>query len=145
MQLCLHLENEMKDLKIICNKWIPIKGFSAMTVFGTIFRREEFCGRPISQTTLNHETIHVCQSEDFIPNKKDNWFIWFINWMIFYLLYIIEWIFKVICNIFYWKIRAYRSISFEIEAYDNQNNLGYQETRKRWAWTKNIFKFKYRD
>ena len=145
MQLCLHLENEMKDLKIICNKWIPIKGFSAMTVFGTIFRREELCGRPISQRTMNHEGIHVCQSEDFIKNKKNNRFIWFLNWIIFYLIYIIEWLFKVICNIFYWKIRAYRSISFEIEAYDNQNNLGYQETRKRWAWTKNIFKFKYRD
>ena len=145
MQLCLHLENEMKDLKIMCNKWIPIKGFSAMTVFGTIFRREELCGRPISQTILNHEGTHVCQSEDFIKNKKNNRFIWFLNWIIFYLIYIIEWLFKVICNIFYWKIRAYRSISFEIEAYDNQNNLGYQETRKRWAWTKNIFKFKYRD
>ena len=46
-----------------------------MTVFGTIFRREEFCGRPISQRTINHEGIHVCQSEDFIPNKKDNKFI----------------------------------------------------------------------
>ena len=145
MQLCPHLETEMRDLKIICNKWIPIKGFSATTVFGTIFRREELCGRPISQTTQNHEGIHVCQSEDFIPNKKDNEFIWFINWVIFYLLYIIEWIFKVICNIFYWKIRAYRSISFEQEAYSNQTNLGYQEIRKRWAWTRYIFKFVYKD
>ena len=112
-----------------------------MMLFGTIFRREEFCGRAISQTTLNHETIHILQSEDFIPNKEDNKFIWFINWMIFYLLYIIEWIFKVICNIFYWKIRAYRSISFEQEAYSNQTNLSYQETRKRFDWTKYIFKF----
>ena len=116
-----------------------------MTVFGTIFRREEFCGRPISQRTINHEGIHVCQSEDFIPNKKDNKFIWFTNYIIFYLLYIIEWLFKVICNIFYWKIKAYRSISFEQEAYDNQNNLGYQEIRDRFAWAKYIFKFVLRD
>ena len=46
-----------------------------MTVFGTIFRREELCRRPISQTTINHEGIHVCQSEDFIPNENDNKFI----------------------------------------------------------------------
>lgn len=116
-----------------------------MTVFGMIFRREEYCGRPISQTTLNHETIHVCQSEDFIPNKKNNKFIWFINWIIFYLLYIIEWFIKLICNIFYWKIRAYRSISFEIEAHSNQINLGYQEIRDRFAWAKHIFKFVLRD
>ena len=94
---------------------------------------------------MNHEGIHVCQSEDFIKNKKNNRFIWFLNWVIFYLIYIIEWIFKVICNIFYWKIRAYHSISFEIEAYDNQYDYEYQNKRERWAWTKNIFKFKYRD
>ena len=145
MQLCLHLEKEMRDLKIICNKWIPVKGFSAMTVFGTIFRREKYCGRPISQRTMNHEGIHVCQSEDFISNKKDNKFIWFINWIIFYLLYFVEWLIKLICNIFYWKIRSYRSISFEQEAYNNQNNLGYQEVRDRFAWAKYIFKFVLRD
>ena len=113
-----------------------------MTVFGTIFRREEYRGRPVSQTTLNHEGIHVCQSEDFIPNKKNNKFVWFIK---FYLLYFIEWLIKLICNIFYWKIRAYRSISFEQEACSNQNNLGYQEIRKRFAWAKHIFRFVLRD
>lgn len=116
-----------------------------MTVFGTIFRREEYCGRSISQTTLNHEGIHTLQSEDFIPNKKDNKFIWFINYIIFYLLYLIEWLIKLICNIFYWKIRAYRSISFEQEAYNNQTNFDYQETRKRFDWVKYIFKFVLRD
>lgn len=141
MQLCPHLENEMKDLKIICNKWIPIKGFSAMTVFGTIFRREELCGRPISQKTMNHEGIHVCQSEDFVPNKKDNKFVWFINWIIFYLLYFIEWLIKLICNIFCWNIRAYRSISFEQIAYMHQYDYTYQDTRKRFDWVPYIFKF----
>lgn len=131
-------------MKLVYSKILPFSGFYCMNLFGYLIRREKYRNTPISQTTLNHETIHTLQSEDFIPNKKDNRFIWFLNWIIFYLIYIIEWLFKVICNIFYWKIRAYRSISFEIEAYDNQNNLGYQETRKRWAWTKNIFKFKYR-
>ena len=135
---------ETSKVKLVYSKILPFSGFYCMNLFGYLIRREKYRNTPISQTTLNHETIHTLQSEDFIPNKKDNRFIWFLNWIIFYLIYIIEWLFKVICNIFYWKIRAYRSISFEIEAYDNQNNLGYQETRKRWAWTKNIFKFKYR-
>ena len=116
-----------------------------MNLFGYLIRREKYKNTPISQTTLNHESIHTLQSEDFIPNKKNNKFIWFINYLIFYILYIIEWIFKVICNIFYWKIRAYRSISFEQIAYKYQNDYNYQDTRKRFDWVPYIFKFVLRD
>lgn len=136
---------ETSKVKLIYSKILPFSGFYCMNLFGYLIRREKYKNTPISQTTLNHETIHTLQSEDFIPNKKNDKFIWFINWIIFYLLYIIEWFIKVICNIFYWKIRAYRSISFEQEAYNNQNNLGYQEVRDRFAWAKHIFKFVLRD
>lgn len=112
-----------------------------MNLFGVIYRREEYCGWHLSQRTLNHELIHTLQSEDFIPNKKNNNFIRILDYLIFYLLYIIEYILKLICTIFYWKIRPYRSLSFEIEAYTNESNLDYQETRKRFAWTKYLFKF----
>lgn len=135
----------MKDLKIICSKIIPLKGFSSMNVFGVIFRRYELCGIELSKRSINHEGIHTCQSEDFIPNKKNNNFIRILDYLIFYILYIIEWIFKIICNIFYWKIRAYKSLSFEQEAYTNELNFDYQETRKRFAWVKYIFKFVLRD
>lgn len=66
-------------------------------------------------------------------------------YFIFYILYIIEWLFKVICNVFYWKIRAYRSISFEQIAYKYQNDYDYQDTRKRFDWVPYIFKFVLRD
>lgn len=116
-----------------------------MNLFGVIYRRQEYCGWQLSQRTLNHEGIHTLQSEDFIPNKKNNNFIRILDYLIFYLLYIIEYILKLICTIFYWKIRPYRSLSFEIEAYTNESNLDYQETRKRFTWVKYIFKFVLRD
>ena len=116
-----------------------------MNFFGKIYQRMERCGKEISKRTLNHEGIHSCQSEDFIPNPKNSNFKRILGYLIFYLIYIIEWIFKVICNIFYWKIRAYRSISFEIEAYNNQYDYEHQDKRERWAWTKHIFEFVLRD
>ena len=47
----------------------------------------------------------------------------------FYVWYIIEWIVRL-----FMKGNAYRNISFEREAYANQNNLSYLNTRKRYAW-----------
>lgn len=135
----------MRQMEIKCSKIIPIKGFAAMNFFGKIYQRMERCGRDISKRTVNHEGIHSCQSEDFIPNPKNSNFKRILGYLIFYLIYIIEWIFKVICNIFYWKIRAYYSLSFEQEAYNNQYDYEYQDKRKRFAWAKYIFKFVLRD
>lgn len=135
----------MRQMEVVYNRIIPIKGFSAMNFFGKIYRRMNYKNKYLSQTTLNHEGIHSCEAEDFIPNPKNSDFKRILGYLIFYLIYIIEWIFKAICNIFYWKIRAYRSISFEIEAYNNQYDYEYQDKRKRWAWTKHIFEFVLRD
>lgn len=112
-----------------------------MNLFGVIYRREEYCGWQLSRRTLNHEGIHTLQSEDFIPNKKNNNFIRILDYLIFYLLYIIEYILKLICTIFYWKIRPYRSLSYEQIAYLYENDFTYQENRKRFDWVPYIFKF----
>lgn len=53
----------------------------------------------------------------------------------FYLQYVIEWLIKLFC-----KGNAYRNISFEREAYDNQYNLDYTKTRKHYSWLKRLFK-----
>lgn len=128
-------------MEVKCSKIIPIKGFAAMNFFGKIYQRIEYCGKGISKRTLNHESIHSYQAEDFIPNPKNSNFKRILGYLIFYPIYIIEWLFKVICNIFYWKIRAYRSISFEQIAYKYQNDYNYQDTRKRFDWVPYIFKF----
>ena len=53
----------------------------------------------------------------------------------FYILYVVEWLIKLFC-----KGNAYRNISFEREAYDNQYNLDYIKTRKHYNWIKRLFK-----
>lgn len=121
----------MKELKLKYSKYIPFKGFYAITLFGYIIRREQYRNKPISVTTMNHEGIHMCQAEDFCKG--------FIGYIIFYLLYIIEYILRLIASIFT-KINPYLALSFEQEAYCNQTNLEYQDTRKRFAWTKYLFK-----
>lgn len=128
----------MRQLKEICNKWIPFPGFLAMMLFGVIFKRQEYCGTPTRKSTINHEGIHLYQALDFVGGVEK---LQILGFIIFYLLYFIEWIIKLIISLFtLGKVKAYRSISFEQEAYYNQYNYHYQDTRKHWSWMKYIFK-----
>lgn len=115
---------EIKDMKIIVNKFLPPKGFSYINLFGILFTRRE---EQISETTANHEVIHTAQMKEmlYIP---------------FYLCYIVEWLIRLAVCLDSHK--AYRSISFEREAYGNQGNLAYLEQRKRFSWVKYIVKSK---
>lgn len=73
-------------MEVKCSKIIPIKGFAAINFFGKIYQRMERCGKEISKRTLNHEGIHSCQSEDFIPNPKNSNFKRILGYLIFYLI-----------------------------------------------------------
>lgn len=130
----------MKLLNLKYSKIIPFDGFYAITIFGTIIRRIKYKDTPVSMTTMNYEGIHVCQAEDFVPEKLRKYkFFMIIGFIIFYLLYFIEWLIKLFVSIFV-RCNAYYSIGFEQEAYNNQLDYGYQDHRKRFAWTKYIFK-----
>lgn len=128
----------MKELRVVCNRIIPFPGFSAMMLFGIIFRRKEYCKTPIKKTTMNHEGIHYVQALDFVGGiEKLSW----LGFICFYIWYLTEWLIKLIMSIFtLCKIKSYKSISFEQEAYKNQYNYEYQETRKRFSWLKYVFK-----
>ena len=114
----------MKELKLKYSKFIPFKGFYAISLFGTLVRREKYKSTSVSSSTMNHEGIHVCQAEDFCKGG--------FGFIVFYLLYGLEWILKLL-PCFITKKDAYRSISFEQEAYNNEYNLSYQDSRKRFA------------
>lgn len=93
----------------IYNNLIPFKGFKAITLWPFIFIR----GKECSQICINHENIHGRQQLELLIIP-------------FYIIYIIEWIFK-----------GYRNISFEKEAYNNQYNLNYLKERKHYSmWRK---------
>ena len=100
-------------MKIIYNNIIPFKGFAAINLFGVIFARKE-C-RPLSETTINHESIHTEQMKELL-------------YVGFYLCYLAEWIVRL-----FMKGSAYRNISFEKEAYRSQRIPGYVQTRQRFA------------
>lgn len=100
-------------MKIIYNKYLPLKGYVAINLFGLIFARKEF--KPLSRITENHERIHTAQMRELL-------------YLFFYLFYVIEWIVRL----FQYRDRkeAYLNISFEREAYVNQSNTDYLKSRK---------------
>ena len=102
-------------MKIIRNKYIPFKGFRAINLFGILFVRGN---ARINEKTIRHEAIHTAQMKEML-------------YIFFYLWYVIEWIIRL-----FMKGNAYRNISFEREAYDNESDIIYLEQRKRFAWTK---------
>ena len=84
--------------------------------------------------------IHVEQQLDFVGGNEK---LYILGGIVFYMAYFIEWLIKLIISAFtLGKVKAYYSISFECEAYDNDTNHKYLETRKRFAWIKYIFKLK---
>ena len=104
-------------MKIKYSKIIPPKGFYAINLFGTFFIREEYKDKPVPETTINHENIHTAQ-------MKEMWYVFFYIW------YFIEWLLLL----FSVGKDAYYCISFEREAYENENNLKYLEVRKPFSW-----------
>ena len=122
-------------MKIIYNPIIPFPGFAYMNFFGILFGRDE-CKLNLTKRTLNHESIHTEQMKELL-------------YIFFYIWYLIEWLIKIPCSWFYKQPKgqqkitkvAYRSISFEQEAFYNQYNYEYLEgNRKRYNWLKRIFK-----
>lgn len=128
-------------MKIIQNKWInkfiPFPNFRAINLFGVLFVRG---ARPLTKTTLNHEYIHSAQIvEVMIASVPFALLLWLLTnvWLgillvivSYYLWYVIEWLIRLP------KGNAYKNISFEREAYNNEKDLRYLDNRKRFAWIK---------
>ena len=105
-------------MKIIQNNILPPKNFTAINLFGLIFVKTNTI---LSGRTVRHELIHTVQMKEML-------------YILFYIWYAIEWIIRFIQ--YKDATLAYYNISFEIEAYDNQNDIGYLETRKLFSWIK---------
>ena len=135
------LESEnINNMKVIYNKFIPFKGFYAITIIKWVFVRDEYKyldGSRIYNKMINHESIHEQQILDFTPITFPNWLRYTIGSICFYLLYGLEWLFKLIpCLIK--KKNAYRSLCAEQEAYNNEMDFKYIENRSKLFWLKKI-------
>ncbi len=102
-------------MKIIRNNYIPFQGYKAINLFGILFVRGN---ARINDRTIRHETIHSAQMKEML-------------YIFFYLWYVVEWVIRL-----FMEGNAYRNISFENEAYTNEDNIIYLESRKRFAWIK---------
>ena len=72
----------------------------------------------------NHESIHWKQQMEMLIIS-------------FYLWYFLEWLIKLILPPY---TSAYKALSFEREAYTNDNNLEYLKSRKHYSWINRVFK-----
>jgi hypothetical protein len=98
-------------MKVIYNRFIPFKGFTAIALFGVIFARKEF--NPLSVKTIRHEQIHAAQADDC-----GGWLQFYLKYLIYHLRY------------------GYMNNPFEIEAYSNDFKKDYLITRQRYSWEK---------
>lgn len=72
---------------------------------------------------INHESIHWKQQME-------------MGILFFYIWYGLEWLIKLIIH----RKQAYYHLSFELEAYNNEDDLNYLIKRKHFAWIKFINK-----
>lgn len=110
-------------MKIVYNNIIPFKGFLAINLFGLLFVRSEYKGW-LSEKVVIHETIHTQQMREML-------------YVFFYLWYVAEWLIRLCIT---WNThKAYRSISFEREAYLYEETPNYPNVRTHFKWVKFLF------
>jgi hypothetical protein len=97
------------------------KRFTAMAVWPFVISR--ISREDLGETVLHHEKIHFRQQLEML-------FVFFFIW--YTLEYLIRWI--KLKN----RYNAYRTISFEKEAYENERNQKYLAVRKPFVWFKYI-------
>ena len=122
-------------MKIIKNKYIPFPGYKAINLFGILFARKK---AKIDKITLNHESIHSAQiAEVMIASVPFALLLWLLTnvWLglllfiaSYYLWYVVEWLIRLP------KGNAYKNISFEREAYANEDYSDYLSERKLFAF-----------
>lgn len=105
----------MYSYVVIVSKYIVPKNYSGITLFPFIFLKRKSLLE--NKTVVNHESIHLKQQLELLI-------------VLFYLCYGIEFILRYIKHR-NWRL-AYRSISFEKEAYENENNMNYTKERPLW-------------
>jgi len=106
---------------LIFSKYLFFSSFNAVAIWPFIILKEKELKN--NQVLINHENIHLHQQREML-------------WFPFFLFYILEFIIKLLI---YKKPKlAYFNLSFEREAYQNEQNLNYLRQRKFWNFLKYI-------
>lgn len=102
---------------IVKNSWFPFGSYTTINLFGILFTKQD----ELSPRTLVHESIHAKQQIEML-------------FVFFYLWYGIEYL---IVRLFHKTQNcSYHDVSFEEEAYANDEDSSYLYNRKHYAWFK---------
>ncbi len=104
---------------LIVTQYLIPKGYRGLTLFPFVFMKER--RDKINVVFLNHERIHLRQQLELLVFP-------FLIW------YFLEFLIRLLQ--FKNKDLAYRNISFEREAYANEENGDYLKTRTFWGFLK---------
>jgi len=104
---------------IVVFKYLIPKNYSGLTIFPFIFLRNKKSNN--DELFLNHEKILLKQQIELL-------------WIFFFVWYFIEYGIRL----FQYKNHdfAYKNISFEKEAYKNEQDLNYLKSRKTFSFLK---------
>ncbi|PKV52861.1 hypothetical protein ATE84_4991 [Aquimarina sp. MAR_2010_214] len=106
-------------MPIVVNKYLIGRRFVGIALWPFIVVNNSFLKE--DEVFINHERIHLRQQAELLVIP-------------FYFFYFTEYFFRVIQ---YRNLQqAYRNISFEREAYLNEDNLDYLKNRKLWSFIK---------
>ena len=107
----------MQYIMILISKYLIPKGYNGVTIYPFIFLKQKCFEH--DKNLVNHEKIHLRQQLELLIIP-------------FYLWYGIEFIIRIILYKNWFK--AYKNISFEREAYKNEKDLNYLQSRSLWCF-----------
>lgn len=92
-----------------------MRPYWTLNLFGVLLSRDP---GSVSRRTVNHELIHSAQMRELL-------------WVPFYIIYGLEWLLRFLATRS--AAKAYRSLSFEREAYDHDHDFGYLRRRRHFS------------
>ncbi len=112
----VHIANLRKMIPIVARYLVP-KRYRGFAVFPFVIVREK--ADRDDAIMMNHERIHLRQQLEMLILP---FFVWYVAEYMIRL--------TIFCN----RHKAYRSISFEKEAYQNEKDLDYLKKRPFWRF-----------
>lgn len=102
---------------ILFSKYLIPKNYTGLAIYPFIFLKNKSLSD--NWVLINHERIHLKQQLELL-------------WIFFFIWYTSEFLFRLLL-LRNWN-DAYKAISFEKEAYENEGNPNYLNERKSWAF-----------
>ena len=106
---------------LIVFKYLTPRGFRGLTFYPFVFLADK--DDKLNEVFINHEKIHIRQQLELLIVP-------------FYLWYFTEYLFRLLQ--FRNRKKAYYAISFEREAYANEKDLDYLNSRPFWGFMRYI-------